>query len=220
MLGRFVLKLTNFIGQAEAFPLPPLFSRSALPSSATHRFLSLASRVRDHGRVPSVIRKSAGLCLPLLRPHGHSRLPERAVPTRAGGVLPPSGSGPPRGEQRSAQATHPRLPRTALSLLWKPMWMRFSSCSMKEWPLISRWRERESTRLRAARSVLEPHPGCRSNNGSPSKGFRWHSCFCSSTSAFAALWPTAAFTTLPTQFTHPTANSRPPITRLTRPSRT
>src|SRR5437016_14369686 len=31
MLGRLVLKVTNFIGQAEAFPLPPLFSRSALP---------------------------------------------------------------------------------------------------------------------------------------------------------------------------------------------
>ncbi len=48
----------------------------------------------------------------------------------------------------------------------------------------------------------------------------WHSCFCSSTSASAVPWPTAAFTTLPIQFTHPIANSRPPITRLTRRSRT
>ena len=56
--------------------------------------------------------------------------------------------------------------------------------------------------------------------GSPQKAFRSHSCFCSSTSASAAPWPTAAFTTLPTQLTLPTANSSLPITKPTRPSRT
>jgi hypothetical protein len=56
--------------------------------------------------------------------------------------------------------------------------------------------------------------------GSLQKAFRSHSCFCSSTSASAAPWPTAAFTTLPTQLTLPTANSSLPITKPTRPSRT
>src|SRR5207244_7465070 len=110
VLGSLVLNVTNFIGQAEAFPLHPLFSRSALHGCCISPLFSLASIVRDHGRVHPVIRKSAGLCLSLLRPHRHSRLPERAVSTGAGGVLPPSGSGPPGDEQRSAHSTHPRLP--------------------------------------------------------------------------------------------------------------
>ena len=56
--------------------------------------------------------------------------------------------------------------------------------------------------------------------GSLQKAFRSHSSFCSSTSASAVPWPTAAFTTLPTQLTLPTANSSLPITKPTRPSKT
>ena len=55
---------------------------------------------------------------------------------------------------------------------------------------------------------------------SPPKVLRSRSCFCSSTNASAAPWPTAVFTTLPTQLTHPKANSKPPITKPTKPFRT
>src|SRR6266853_5648976 len=120
MLGSLVLNVTNLIGQAEAFSLYLLLSRSALHGSCASSPFFLASIVRDHGRVHAVIRKSAGLRLSLLRPHRHSRLLERSVSTRAGGVFRPSGSGPPGGEQRSAQPTHRGLPGLGGSLRPQP----------------------------------------------------------------------------------------------------
>ena len=68
--------------------------------------------------------------------------------------------------------------------------------------------------------ALLERDGSRYATGSPPKVFRWPSYFYSSTSVSAVPWPTAAFTTLPTVLTHPTANSRPPITKPTTLSRT
>src|SRR5713226_8710187 len=53
--------------------------------------------------------------------------------------------------------------------------------------------------------------------GSPPKACRWRSCSCSSTSNSAAPSPTAGSITSPIPATSPTANSKPPTTRQTRP---
>src|SRR5208337_923862 len=110
VIGSLRLDVANLVGEAEALALHPLLSRSLLASAATHRLFSLASIVREHGRVHPVVRKSAGLCLPLLRPHRHPRLSERSVSTGTSGLFLPRRSGPAGGEQRSAPPTHPRLP--------------------------------------------------------------------------------------------------------------
>jgi len=63
-------------------------------------------------------------------------------------------------------------------------------------------------------AVAAPTP-----TNSPPKAFRSHSYSCSSTSASADRWPTAASTTSPIPHTAPTANSKLRTTTPTKPSR-
>src|SRR3984893_10726480 len=62
------------------------------------------------GEVHKAVWQPACICIPLLRPHRHPRLPERIVTTRSGGVFLPSGGRCAGCGQDYPLATHRRLP--------------------------------------------------------------------------------------------------------------
>src|SRR5580704_4574704 len=86
VLGRPVLDVADLIGQPNAAAFHDPLARATLDRFS----IPTGSRGVCHGPVHPTVRQLAGLRLPLLRPHRHIRLPQRAVAARAGGELLPS----------------------------------------------------------------------------------------------------------------------------------
>ena len=69
------LNVAHLFGETKAFAVEEALARSTLDCCATH----VESHGCCHGHVHQAVRQSAGVCLPLLRPHCHSRLSQRPV---------------------------------------------------------------------------------------------------------------------------------------------
>src|SRR5437667_10942555 len=73
VIGGPALNIAHLIGQPKALALDDPLARST-----PDRFSTASGSGGDcHGIVHPAVRRSAGLCLPLLRPHSHLRLPQR-----------------------------------------------------------------------------------------------------------------------------------------------
>ena len=106
MVGGAPLDVADLVGETEALAIDP-----ALAGSTS---LMVVRPIPDphggcHGRVQQAVRQSSGVCLPLLRPHCHSRLPQRPVTARAGGALRPQSRRRSRGQQGNLERAHSRL---------------------------------------------------------------------------------------------------------------
>src|ERR1700735_4365976 len=102
VLGRAVLHMALPSGPPNAAAFHDPLARATLG-----RFLNpTGSRGVCHGPVHPAVRRPAGLRLPLLRPPRHISLPQRAVATRAGGELLPSGRWRSRGQQGDPEPAH------------------------------------------------------------------------------------------------------------------
>ena len=114
MVGGPLLDVAHLVGQPNAAAFHDPLARATRLAD----FRSLpGSRGVWHGPVHPAVRRLAGLRLPLLRPHRHIRLPQRAVATRAGGELLPSSRWRPRGQQGDPGPTaHCRLSELGGSL--------------------------------------------------------------------------------------------------------
>src|SRR5712671_5790689 len=87
MIGCPALDIAHLIGQTKTLAL-----HNPLAWSTPDGFSTPSGPGGDcHGIVHPAVRRSAGLRLPLLRPHCHLRLPQRALAARAGRALFPSG---------------------------------------------------------------------------------------------------------------------------------
>src|SRR6202045_3547509 len=85
VIGGPALNIAHLIGQTKTLALDDPLTRST-----PDRFSTASGPGGDcHGNVDPAVWRSAGLRLPLLRPHCHLRLPQRAVAARAGGALLP-----------------------------------------------------------------------------------------------------------------------------------
>src|ERR1700733_15239742 len=119
VLGRAGRDIAHLIVQPNCAAFHDPLARATLG-----RFLNpTGSRGVCHGPVHPAVRRLAGLRLPLLRPHRHIRLPQRAVATRAGGELLPSSRWRSRGEQGDPEPAHRRLSELGGSLRtqsWHP----------------------------------------------------------------------------------------------------
>ena len=69
-----------------------------------------------YGTLHQAVRQPAGLRLPLLRSHCHPWVPERPVPTRAGGLLLPRCGGRQGRRQGGAEWAHRRVPELGRGL--------------------------------------------------------------------------------------------------------
>src|SRR5580693_499357 len=106
VIGCPALNIAHLIGETKTLAL-----HDPLARSTPDRFSTPSGPRGDcHGIVHTAVRRSAGLRLPLLRPHCHLRLPQRAVAARAGSALLPSGGRGPGGQQGDPQPAHRRLP--------------------------------------------------------------------------------------------------------------
>src|ERR1700745_3519792 len=83
--GRPAVNIAPLIGETKTLALHASLARSTPDGFSTPS----GPRGDCHGSVHPAVRRSAGLRLPLLRPHCHLRLPQRAVAARAGGALLP-----------------------------------------------------------------------------------------------------------------------------------
>src|SRR6202030_3486023 len=85
VIGGPALNIAHLIGQTKTLALDDPLARST-----PDRFSTASVPGGDcHGNLHPAVWRSAGLRLPLLRPHCHLRLPQRAVAARAGGALLP-----------------------------------------------------------------------------------------------------------------------------------
>src|SRR5246127_619045 len=85
VIGGPALNVADLIGQTKTLALDDPLARST-----PDRFSTASGPGGDcHGNLHPAVWRSAGLRLPLLRPHCHLRLPQRAVAARAGGALLP-----------------------------------------------------------------------------------------------------------------------------------
>ena len=107
-----VLDIAHLVGQPNATAFHDPLARATLGRFS----IPTGSRGVCHGPVHPAVRQLAGLRLPLLRPHRHIRLPQRAVAARAGGELLPSSRWRSRGQQRDPEPAHRRLPELGGSL--------------------------------------------------------------------------------------------------------
>src|SRR6201989_1221724 len=101
--------VANFVGEAKVLAV-----HHAPAGSALDRFSTPVGAY--HGIIHQAGRQPPGVRLPLLRPHCHSRLPQRPVAARAGGVLLPAGARRSGGEQGNLEPAHRRLPKLGGSL--------------------------------------------------------------------------------------------------------
>src|ERR1700738_3633341 len=85
VIGGPALNIAHLIGQTKTLALDDPLARSP-----PDRFSAARGPGGDcHGNLHPAVWRSAGLRLPLLRPHCHLRLPQRAGAARAGGALLP-----------------------------------------------------------------------------------------------------------------------------------
>src|SRR6516162_4408242 len=106
MSGCPALDIVHLIGETKTLALHDPLARSTPDGFSTPS----GPRGDCHGIVHPAVRRSAGLRLPLLRPHCHLRLPQRAIAARASGALLPPGGRRTDRRQRGPEATHGRLP--------------------------------------------------------------------------------------------------------------
>jgi len=107
-----VLNIAHLVGQTKTLAL-----HDPLAWSTPDGFSTPSGPGGDcHGIVHPAVRRSAGLRLPLLRPHCHLRLPQRLGAARAGGALLPQRRRRCGGGQRGLEPAHRRLPGLGGSL--------------------------------------------------------------------------------------------------------
>src|ERR1700724_2707906 len=83
VIGGPALNIAHLIGETKTLALDDPLARST-----PDRFSTASGPGGDcHGNLHPAVWRSAGLRLPLLRPHCHLRLPQRAVAARAGGAF-------------------------------------------------------------------------------------------------------------------------------------
>src|SRR3981189_2807543 len=111
VIGSPALNIAHLIGHTKTLALDDPLARST-----PDRFSTASGPGDCHGNVHPAVWRSAGLRLPLLRPHCHLRLPQRAVAARAGGALLPERGRPCGGGQRGLEPAHRRLPGLGGSL--------------------------------------------------------------------------------------------------------
>src|SRR4029077_6371881 len=92
VVGGAALNIAHLVGETKTLALDDPLARSSHDS-----FSTASGPCGDcHGIVHSAVRRPARLCLPLLRPHCHLRLPPRSLGACAGCALSPSlGDRPP-----------------------------------------------------------------------------------------------------------------------------
>src|SRR5207302_7995994 len=112
VIGCPALDIAHLIGQTKT-----LAPHNPLAWSPPDGFSTSSGPGGDcHGIVHPAVRRSAGLRLPLLRPHCHLRLPQRPVAARAGGALLPKRGRRCNGQQGGSEPAHCRLPGLGGSL--------------------------------------------------------------------------------------------------------
>src|SRR4029077_11655650 len=116
MVGGAPLDVADLVGETEALAIDPALAGSTSDGCSAHT----ESHGGCHGRVHQAVRQSAGVCLPLLRPHCHSRLPQRPVTARAGGALRPQSRRRSRGQQGDLEPAYRRLSELGGSLRPQP----------------------------------------------------------------------------------------------------
>src|SRR6202040_4344771 len=112
VIGCPALDIAYLIGQTKTLAL-----HNPLAWSTPDGFSTPSGPGGDcHGIVHPAVRRSAGLRLPLLRPHCHLRLPQRALAARAGRAFFPSGGRRTGRRQGDPEPAHRRLPELGGSL--------------------------------------------------------------------------------------------------------
>src|SRR5882762_9517834 len=112
VIGCPALDIAHLIGQTKTLAL-----HNSLAWSTPDGFSTPSGPGGDcHGIVRPAVRRSAGLRLPLLRPHCHLRLPQRALAARAGRAFFPSGGRRTGRRQGDPEPAHRRLPELGGSL--------------------------------------------------------------------------------------------------------
>src|SRR5258708_1133546 len=96
VVGCSTLNVADLIGETEALAVHHALARSTLDAGVCH------------GTFHQVVRRLAAIRLPLLRPHCHSRLPQRAVTARTGGALFPKGRWHSCAQQRELEPANGR----------------------------------------------------------------------------------------------------------------
>src|SRR5499427_9879750 len=87
VLGGTPLNVADLVGKAKTLAVHHTCARSPFNPCPSRR----ACCGLGHGTLQPPVRPPAGLCLPLLRPHRHSRLPDRSLAARARRLLLPRG---------------------------------------------------------------------------------------------------------------------------------
>src|SRR6202023_2261301 len=112
VIGCPALDIAHLIGQKKTLAL-----HNPLTWSTPDGFSTPSGPGGDcHGIVHPAVRRSAGLRLPLLRPHCHLRLPQRALAARGGRAFFPSGGRRTGRRQGDPEPAHRRLPELGGSL--------------------------------------------------------------------------------------------------------
>src|SRR6478609_6275463 len=104
VVGCPTLNVADFIGETKALAVHHALARSTLDAGVCH------------GTFHQIVRRLAAIRLPLLRPHCHSRLPQRAVTARTGGALFPKGRWHSCAQQRDLEPANGRLPELGRGL--------------------------------------------------------------------------------------------------------